>query len=73
MTKQEKSSNNTSINTLRASAKKVADNKEKAEKTKKNLYLSPSLPLSYNNINNFVYTAVRGIGKSVISVETAII
>lgn len=73
MTTQETSSNNTSINTLRASARKVADKKEKAEKTKKNLYLSPCLPLSYNNINNFVYTAVRGIGKSVISVETAII
>ena len=37
------------------------------------LYLSPSLPFSYTHISNFVYTAVRGIGKSVISVETAII
>lgn len=37
------------------------------------LYLSPALPFSFKNIHNFVYTAVRGIGKSVISVETAII
>ena len=37
------------------------------------LYLSPSLPFSFQHINNFVYTAVRGIGKSVISVETVII
>lgn len=39
----------------------------------KNLYLTPQLPFSFQNVSNFVYTAVRGIGKSVISVETAII
>lgn len=37
------------------------------------LYLSPSMPFSYTWASNFVYTAVRGVGKSVISVETAII
>ena len=37
------------------------------------LYLSPSLTFSYKGISNFIFTAVRGIGKSVISVETAII
>lgn len=37
------------------------------------LYLSPSLSFSYKGISNFIFTAVRGIGKSVISVETAII
>lgn len=46
-----------------------------AKQIKKNekLYLSPALPFSFQGISNFVYTAVRGIGKSVISVETAII
>lgn len=37
------------------------------------LYLSPSMSFSYKGISNFIFTAVRGIGKSVISVETAII
>ena len=37
------------------------------------LYLSPNFVFSYTNLSNFVLTAVRGIGKSVISVETAII
>lgn len=46
---------------------------EKAKKSQEKLYLSPALPFSFTGINNFVYTAVRGIGKSVISVETAII
>lgn len=40
---------------------------------KEKIYLSPALPFSFQGISNFVYTAVRGIGKSVISVETAII
>lgn len=39
----------------------------------KQLYLNPSLVFSYQNVSNFVFVAVRGIGKSVISVETAII
>lgn len=37
------------------------------------LYLTPNHVFSYKNINDFIYTAVRGVGKSVISVETAII
>ena len=37
------------------------------------LYLSPNFVFSYTNMSNFVLTAVRGIGKSVISVETAIL
>lgn len=46
---------------------------EKAKKSQEKLYLSTSMPFSFKDISNFVYTAVRGIGKSVISVETAII
>lgn len=37
------------------------------------LYLTTNHVFSYQNITDFIYTAVRGIGKSVISVETAII
>lgn len=39
------------------------------------LYLNTNHVFSYNNkgITDYIYTAVRGIGKSVISVETAII
>lgn len=37
------------------------------------LYLNTNHVFSYHGITDFVYTAVRGIGKSVISVETAII
>ena len=49
---------------------------KKVEKNKKlGLYLNTNHIFSYNNkgITDFCYTAVRGIGKSVISVETAII
>lgn len=51
------------------------DCKKKAERRKKQLglYLSPNMPLSYNGISDFVFTAVRGIGKTVIGLETAII
>ena len=49
----------------------------KKNKTKKELglYLSPNTPLSYmgNDYSEFIYTAVRGIGKTVIGLETAII
>lgn len=37
------------------------------------LYLTPNHVFSYKGITDYIYTAVRGIGKSVISVETAII
>ena len=46
---------------------------ERKVAVREQLYLSPSLPFSFQHINNFIYTAVRGIGKSVISVETVII
>lgn len=40
------------------------------QKAKMGLYLNTHMPFSYMpNIWNYVYTAVRGIGKSVISVE----
>ena len=54
----------------------IFTNIKKVEKNKKlGLYLNTNHIFSYNNkgITDFVYTAVRGIGKSVISVETAII
>lgn len=37
------------------------------------LYLSPNMPLSYNGFSDFVFTAVRGVGKTVIGLETGII
>lgn len=47
--------------------------KETRKKAQLGLYLSPNTPLSYNGFSDFVYTAVRGIGKTVIGLETAII
>ena len=55
---------------------KIFKDIKKVEKNKKlGLYLNTNHIFSYNNkgITDFIYTAVRGIGKSVISVETAII
>lgn len=43
------------------------------KKAQLGLYLNTNHVFSYKGINDFIYTAVRGIGKSVISVETAII
>lgn len=43
------------------------------EKAQLGLYLNTNHVFSYHGITDFIYTAVRGIGKSVISVETAII
>lgn len=51
-------------------AKKII---KKSQETANFLYITPALPFSYQGISNFIYTAVRGIGKSVISVEAAII
>ena len=51
-------------------------NKSKAKKRAElGLYLNTNHIFSLNNkgITDFIYTAIRGIGKSVISVETAII
>jgi len=47
--------------------------KEAKKKAELGLYLTPNHVFSYHGITDFIYTAVRGIGKSVISVETAII
>lgn len=52
-----------------SSAKSIQRNKTLANF----LYITPAIPFSYQWASNFVYTAVRGIGKSVISVEAAII
>lgn len=49
---------------------KIKAAKKKAEL---GLYLNTNHVFSYHGITDFIYTAVRGIGKSVISVETAII
>ena len=54
-------------------AKDEAVRRKKENALKKMLYLTPEHVFSYQGINNFVYTAIRGVGKSVISVETAII
>ena len=43
------------------------------KRAKLGLYLTTNHIFSYTGITDFIYTAVRGIGKSVISVETAII
>lgn len=43
------------------------------KRAKLGLYLNTNHVFSYQGITDFIYTAVRGIGKSVISVETAII
>ena len=51
---------------------KAIENFKKA-KAKLGLYLTTNHVFSYHGITDFIYTAVRGIGKSVISVETAII
>lgn len=48
--------------------------KAKARKQAKlGLYLNPNFIFSYNDYSDFVLTAVRGIGKTVIGLETAII
>lgn len=47
--------------------------KEHRKKVDQGLYLSPNMPLSYNGYSDFVFTAVRGVGKTVIGLETAII
>lgn len=43
------------------------------DKAKLGLYLNTNHIFSYHGITDFIYTAVRGVGKSVISVEAAII
>lgn len=56
--------------------KGILEQKKKNKIKKKaqlGLYLNPNHVFSYHGITDFVYIATRGIGKSVISVETAII
>ena len=53
--------------------KVLCEAKKRREKAKLGLYLNTNHVFSYHGITDFIYTAVRGIGKSVISVETAII
>lgn len=55
---------------VRSQIKKERKAKKRAEL---GLYLNTNHVFSYHGITDFIYTAVRGIGKSVISVETAII
>ena len=54
---------------------KMVKIKKARKKAELGLYLNTNHVFSLNNkgITDFIYTAVRGIGKSVISVETAII
>jgi len=54
-------------------AKRNGDIKDAKKKAKLGLYLTTNHIFSYQGFTDFIYTAVRGIGKSVISVETAII
>lgn len=61
------------INELLETASGAYDLAQKRKKAQLGLYLSPNTPLSYNGYSDFVYTAVRGIGKTVIGLETAII
>lgn len=59
--------------TLDKLVKQINTKKKIAKKAQLGLYLTPNHVFSYHGITDFIYTAVRGIGKSVISVETAII
>lgn len=55
--------------------KDITKKHDARKKAKLGLYLNTNHVFSYNTkgITDYIYTAVRGIGKSVISVETAII
>lgn len=53
--------------------KSLCEAKKRREKAQLGLYLNTNHVFSFHGITDFIYTAVRGIGKSVISVETAII
>lgn len=61
------------MNNYDKALKKVKEAREQKKKAQLGLYLNTNHVFSYHGITDFVYTAVRGIGKSVISVETAII
>lgn len=53
--------------------KEIRDKRKRKARAELGLYLNTNHVFSYHGITDFLYTAVRGIGKSVISVETAII
>ena len=53
--------------------KKIEAKKKELKKAQLGLYLTTNFIFSRHNVNNYVITATRGVGKSVISVETAII
>lgn len=55
------------------SVRSACNKQNKAKKRAElGLYLNTNHVFSYHGITDFIYTAVRGIGKSVISVETVI-
>lgn len=60
---------------IREEQAKLRSIRDTIKKKELGLYLNTNHIFSYNNkgITDFVYTAVRGIGKSVISVETVLI
>lgn len=57
-------------NKLRSEINKM---KKARERAKLGLYLTPNHVFSYHGITDFIYTATRGVGKTVIAMETAII
>ena len=64
------------VKTFDEITKKIKEREQREERKRKaqlGLYLNTNHVFSYHGITDFIYTAVRGIGKSVISVETAII
>lgn len=61
-------------NDLTADFRIVAAHARAKQKKKANfLYLSPSLSFSYNGFSDFVFISSRGVGKTVVALETAII
>lgn len=61
-------------NNLTEDFKLVAAYAKAKQKKKANfLYLSPSLSFSYNGFSDFVFISSRGVGKTVVALETAII
>lgn len=53
--------------------KSIEEQVQAKQRASLGLYLTPNHVFSYHGFTDFVYIATRGIGKSVISVETAII
>lgn len=53
--------------------KEIDEKQKRKERAKLGLYLTPNHVFSYHGFTDFIYTAVRGVGKTVIAMETAII